>query len=120
MNSEDFKKMIDILPKTNNTVSAYTSISVDELSKTIDRFKKIPNEIELMKENNKLIKNNEQLKKSIQELLEKNKIIFNELKDYKLRCKKTIKCIKHRYYKEEYQTKGTFTNDLLNILEKGE
>lgn len=36
---------------------------------------------------------------------------------YKSRNKKAIKCIKDKYYKEEYERKGTFTNKLMNILQ---
>lgn len=41
------------------------------------------------------------------------------LKDYKSRCEKATKCIKNKYYKEEYEKKGTFANKLINILQNG-
>ena len=40
-----------------------------------------------------------------------------QLEDYKSRCKKAIKCIKDKYYKEEYERKGAFTNKLMGILQ---
>ena len=58
MNIEEFDKWIDSLPKikNNNYCCSTIAVDVDELRKTVKRFKKIPSFDELSKENNKLIK----------------------------------------------------------------
>ena len=43
--------------------------------------------------------------------------LMEQIEIYKSRNKKVIKCIKDKYYKEEYERKGTFTNKLMNILQ---
>lgn len=49
----NIKEMLDNIPKTNNLVSAYGSINIDDLQKAMNRFKKAPTYDELLKENNK-------------------------------------------------------------------
>lgn len=63
MNIEEFDKWIDSLPKikNNNYCCSTIAVDVDELRKTVKRFKKIPSFDELSKENNKLIKEKEEL-----------------------------------------------------------
>ena len=55
MNKEEFLKAIEDVPKTDsiNPISAYNSISVEDLASAIDRFKKVPTYDELLKENQK-------------------------------------------------------------------
>lgn len=55
MNKEELLKEIMGLPKieTNNLISAMNSINVDDLMSAIDRFNKIPDYNDLLKENQK-------------------------------------------------------------------
>lgn len=48
--------------KSDLPISAYGSIDLDELNKTVERLNKIPNYDDLMKENNKLQSNWNKLK----------------------------------------------------------
>ena len=54
--------------KSDLPISAYGSIDLDELNKTVERLNKIPNYDDLMKENNKLQSNCETLNNRIKEL----------------------------------------------------
>lgn len=51
--------------KSDLLISAYGSIDLDELNKTVERLNKIPNYDDLMKENNKLQSNWNDLRKCI-------------------------------------------------------
>lgn len=53
MNKEEFLKLMTKIPKveTNSCVSTFNSISVEDLANAVDRFKRIPNYNDLLKEN---------------------------------------------------------------------
>ena len=51
---EEFDKAINELPKTNDMVSTFSSVSVKELRKAIERFEYVPSFDDLLKENNRL------------------------------------------------------------------
>lgn len=81
MNKEEFLKLIDGIPKTktNNFVSAYNSIDVDDLAKAVERFKKVPTYKELLKENQQLKDKNNKYK----EVIDKIKNILNNQMNYR-------------------------------------
>ena len=56
MNKEEFMKLINDIPKSNNPspISAYGSVSVEDICNAIDRLNKVPTYDELLKENEKL------------------------------------------------------------------
>lgn len=80
MNIEEFDKWIDSLPKikNNNYCCSTIAIDVDELRKTVKRFKKIPSFDELSKENNKLIKEKEELIDYLKEKEKEYKKLYNQ------------------------------------------
>ena len=51
---EEFDKAINELPKTNDIVSTFSSVSVKELRKAVKRFEYVPSFDDLLKENNRL------------------------------------------------------------------
>lgn len=106
MNIEEFDKWIDSLPKikNNNYCCSTIVVDVDELRKTVKRFKKIPSFDELSKENNKLIKEKEEL---IDYLKEKQLFYYNQYK-----CSKKLDDLK-RYNRlvNEYE-------EILSKIEK--
>lgn len=56
MNKEEFMKLINDIPKSNNPspIFAYESVSVEDICNAIDRLNKVPTYDELLKENEKL------------------------------------------------------------------
>lgn len=56
--------------KSDLPISAYGSIDLDELNKTVERLNKIPNYDDLMKENNKLQSNWNSLREFINDWIE--------------------------------------------------
>ena len=52
---EELLKAINVLPETNDSISAYASINLEELTRTMNRYKEIPDYNTLMKENNKMV-----------------------------------------------------------------
>ena len=56
MNKEELLKAIENVPKTDsiNTISAYNSINVEDLANAVERFNKVPDYNDLLKENKKL------------------------------------------------------------------
>jgi hypothetical protein len=66
MNKEEILKEIMELPKieTNNPISAMNGINVDDLMSAIDRFNKIPDYNDLLKENKELKKQLDEYKGS--------------------------------------------------------
>ncbi len=50
------------IPKTNDLVSAYGSVNLEQLNNVVKRLKQIPNYDELLKDNEKLSQENKQLK----------------------------------------------------------
>lgn len=55
------------IPKTNDLVSAYGSVNLEQLNNVMKRLKQIPNYNELLKDNEKLSQENKQLKEEIEE-----------------------------------------------------
>ena len=76
------------IPKTNDLVSAYGSVNLEQLNNVMKRLKKIPNYDELLKENNNLQQENKQLKAEL-ELYKDNHEYLNNKID------KAIEYIKH-------------------------
>ena len=76
MNKEEFLKEIMELPKieTNNSISAMNVINVDDLMSAVDRFNKVPDYNDLLKENKQLKDNWNKLK----EYIRKN-IIYDDV-----------------------------------------
>ena len=58
------------IPKTNDLVSAYGSVNLEQLNNVMKRLKKIPNYDELLKENNNLQQENKQLKEQLETILD--------------------------------------------------
>ena len=71
----------------------------------------ITNLQEKNKELKKKITFNEKTRRKMQQSL------MEQIETYKSRNEKAIKCIKDKYYKEEYERKGAFANKLMNILQ---
>ena len=71
MNKEEFLKAISEIPKTSipNTISAYGAINVEQLANAVERFKKIPNYDELLKENQQLKEKVNQLETNRDEVI---------------------------------------------------
>ena len=92
---EEFDKAINELPKTNDMVSTFSSVSVKELRKAVERFEYVPSFDDLLKENNRL-----------------NNIIKETLEIYENRntCK----------YKKERFMEDKSTSDLMYDVLKGE
>ena len=69
MNREEVLKAIMELPKvkTNNPISSYGSVNVDDLMDAFDRFDKVPTYDELLRENKK---QKEVIDKAIEYILE--------------------------------------------------
>ena len=51
---KEFDKAINELPKTNDIVSTFSSVSVKELRKAVERFEYVPSFNDLLEENNRL------------------------------------------------------------------
>lgn len=68
MNKEEFLKAIMELPKieTDNPISTMTSINVDDLMSAVDRFDKVPDYNNLLKENQELKKQVEQYQQELE------------------------------------------------------
>ena len=101
---EDIQKARDYITNLQTIEQQYSAI----LSENAELENKITN---LQEKNKKL---NDELKR-LYDLL--NSQAYQDLDNYKSRNEKAIKCIKNKYYKEEYERKGTFTNKLMNILQ---
>ena len=67
MNKEEFMKLINDIPKSNNPspISAYGSVSVEDICNAIDRLNKVPTYDELLKENERLKEENFNLREGI-------------------------------------------------------
>lgn len=67
MNKEELLKALEGLPKVkaNKPISTMDSVNVDDLMSAVDRFNKIPNYKDLLKENKKLKDNWNKLKEYI-------------------------------------------------------
>lgn len=106
----------EIFPKEfyiNKKEEMVAEVSLENLNKIVDYITNLQEENKRLEEiienlttmtvcgDKKQIKNTAQYKLDI----------------YKSRCEKAIKCIKDKYYKEEYERKGTFANKLMNILQ---
>lgn len=80
MDKEKLLKSIMKLPKveTNNSISAYGSINVDDLMSAVDRLNKVPTYDELLKENKKQKEVIDKIEKLITEYLGNNYSIYYE------------------------------------------
>ena len=81
--------------KSDLPISAYGSIDLDELNKTVERLNKIPNYDDLMKENNKLQSN------------------WNSLRDW---LKTERDYYFENYYYSDFNAYGSKLNDVLNKM----
>lgn len=106
--TEEIKEAIEVLPKTNDTISAYGSIDINELYKTIEKFKKVPDYNKLIKDNNNLQQKVEQLENIIKDAIKATKdvkqFVYDELVDRNVSGATETHCK---------------IMDLLNILNKG-
>ena len=84
MNKEELLKALEELPKveTNNAVGSMDSINIDDLMSAVDRFNKVP-------DYNDLLKENQELKKQLEEC--KHKGLYNTCLPYSTGYKKAIK-----------------------------
>lgn len=78
MNSEEFEELLKDIPITNNMISSYSSINVEDIRKAINRFKYVPSYRDLLEENN-------QLKEEIKKYINSSDFVYDEL--YKKREK---------------------------------
>lgn len=79
MTKEEFLNEIEKLPKTTVNISAYNSISIDDLTKAIERFKKIPNFNELLKENKQLKTTLNEIREHISKEIKENEDLIEIL-----------------------------------------
>ena len=76
---DKIKEMLDNIPETNDLVSAYGSININDLQKAMNRLKKVPTYDELLKENNK----QKEILDKIKEYCKKEKVLpLGEQVDY--------------------------------------
>lgn len=102
MNKEGFLKVISEVPKIkiNSCIAAYNSINVEDLANAVDRFKRIPNYNDLLRENTNL----EQALNEIREYANSDKLL-------KILCEPKINNRGETYY-------DLIRRDILQIIDK--
>ncbi len=88
MNKEEFLELITKIPKTEteNCISSFDSVNVEDLANAVERFNKIPNYNDLLKEN-------QQLKEQLKKLKWKIRRIKKCLKMYENKDEIIVGCI---------------------------
>lgn len=137
MTKKEFIKAIEEIPKveTSSCISSYNSINVDDLKEAVDRFNKIPNYNDLLKENQelKLLNKTKDIRNSRQrvdnkKLIEQNYKIIRENVSLKQQLKQRDKVIDESINQTKFideQLRKYVTpipskevTDLLEILQK--
>ena len=77
------KEMLDNIPKADGIASSYVGINLENLQKVMERFRKIPDYNELLKENERL----HSIIKEVREYIEEMQIWLADFEDFGITTK---------------------------------